>query len=600
MRGPFSLWHRFMFASVGAEAGMLLREFVNPWSATQDMRTLLADTWNLLEPVRLAVSVPHEPDGGNAVTNEQRKGLERRLWNIADELRGKMNADEFRDYMLGFIFYKYLSERIETFADDLLSEDEIAFVDLDEEDTSDREYLEAIKEEAVKSLGYFLPPSELFSTLAERGGSKDDDQEDEGDEDEAPAAFILDDLKRVLKDIQTSTMGEESEEDFVGLFEDIDVDSSKLGRTPEARNKLVVKILRHLDKVDFRISESSSDVLGDAYEYLIGQFASGAGKKAGEFYTPQAVSTVLARLVVNGRKRIRSVYDPTCGSGSLLLRVKRHVDEVANFYGQEQNRTTYNLARMNMILHGVPYWQFDIRQEDTLEHPQHRGERFEAIVANPPFSAKWSASKIHEGDERFARFGRLAPASKADMAFVAHMLSHLDEESGRMAVVLPHGVLFRGGAEGEIRRAIIETENVLDAVIGMPANIFYGTSIPTCVLLFKACREDPDNILFVDASSRFQKAKNQNHLGPDDVDAIVETVFAREPVERMARVVPIAEIRDNDFNLNIPRYVDTFEPEPEVDMAAARQRIEDARRDGAKADEAIRLFCAELKLESPV
>lgn len=542
---------------------------------------------------------------GDCMTNGQKKGLERRLWDIADELRGKMNADEFRDYMLGFIFYKYLSERMETFADNLLSEDEIAFVDLDEDDEADLEYLNEIRREAKDSLGYFLPPSELFLTLAERGRSKSVDASEDDEEEDAPAAFILDDLKRVLADIQTSTMGEESEDDFVGLFEDMDVDSSKLGRTPEARNKLVVRILRHLDKIDFRISDSESDVLGDAYEYLIGRFASGAGKKAGEFYTPQAVSTVLARLVVNGRERIRSVYDPTCGSGSLLLRVKRHA-EVARFYGQEQNRTTYNLARMNMILHGVPYWEFDIRQEDTLERPQHRGERFEAIVANPPFSAKWSAAKIHEGDERFARFGRLAPASKADMAFVAHMLSHLDEENGRMAVVLPHGVLFRGGAEGEIRRAVIETENALDAVIGLPANIFYGTSIPTCVLLFKACREDPEHILFVDASSRFRKAKNQNYLGQgengdeDDVGAIVDTVFARENVDRMARRVPIADIRENGFNLNIPRYVDTFEPEPPVDMDAVRKAIEDARKDGAKADDAIRDFCAELKLESPV
>ncbi len=231
-------------------------------------------------------------------------------------------------------------------------------------------------------------------------------------------------------------------------------------------------------------------ILGDAYEYLIGQFASGAGKKAGEFYTPQAVSTILARIVTTGKQRIKSVYDPTCGSGSLLLRVAREVEHVGDFYGQEMNHTTYNLARMNMILHGVHYRNFDLKQEDTLEHPQHQDKRFEAVVANPPFSAKWSANKLFESDDRFARYGRLAPKSKADFAFVQHMLYQLGE-NGTMTVVLPHGVLFRGAAEGHIRRYLIEEQNWLDAVIGLPANIFYGTSIPTSILVFKKCREHP-------------------------------------------------------------------------------------------------------------
>jgi type I restriction enzyme M protein len=258
-------------------------------------------------------------------------------------------------------------------------------------------------------------------------------------------------LTQILKNIEQSTMGTDSEDDFNQLFEDLDLGSTKLGRTPEqAKNDLISKVLAHLDEIDFGLEDSEGDILGDAYEYLIGQFASGAGKKAGEFYTPQQVSKILAKIVTTGKTKLKTVYDPTCGSGSLLLRVAREVKEVAKFYGQELNRTTYNLARMNMILHGVHYQKFDIQQEDTLEHPQHIDMRFEAIVANPPFSAQWSASPLHMSDDRFSQYGKLAPGSKADFAFVQHMVHHL-ADNGIMAVVLPHGVLFRGGAEAHIR-----------------------------------------------------------------------------------------------------------------------------------------------------
>ena len=295
-------------------------------------------------------------------------------------------------------------------------------------------------------------------------------------------------------------MGTESEEDFDHLFEDMDLNSTKLGKTPEARNEIIAKVLSHLDKIDFKLEQTELDVLGDAYEYLIGQFASGAGKKAGEFYTPQEVSKVLAKIVTTGKSKLKSVYDPTCGSGSLLLRVAKEVKEISNFYGQEMNRTTYNLARMNMILHGVHYRKFDIKQEDTLEHPQHTGKQFEAIVANPPFSAVWSANPLFTSDDRFSQYGKLAPGSKADYAFVQHMIHHL-AENGTMAIVLPHGALFRSGAEQHIRKYLIEDRNYLDAVIGLPANVFYGTSIPTCIMVFKKCREQPEDVLFIDALS---------------------------------------------------------------------------------------------------
>ena len=518
------------------------------------------------------------------MTDEQKKKLEQKLWDIANELRGRMDADEFRDYILGFIFYKYLSERLNLYADGILEADNLIFADLDQARAGDHEILVAVEENAIEALGYYLNPTELFSAVAAKGAQS--------------GSFILANLTVILNNIQKSTMGTESEDDFDNLFEDLDLTSTKLGRTEEAKNTLIAKVMGHLDAIDFRLNDASSDVLGDAYEYLIGRFASGAGKKAGEFYTPQQVSTILARIVTMGKTRLRSVYDPTCGSGSLLLRVAREVENVGDFYGQELNRTTYNLARMNMILHGVHYRNFDIRQEDTLEHPQHEGLSSEAIVANPPFSAKWSANKIFESDDRFSEYGKLAPGSKADFAFVQHMLHHLDED-GTMAVVLPHGVLFRSGAEGVIREFLVGTRNWLDAVIGLPANVFYGTGIPTCILVFKKCKEDED-VLFVDASTCFEKSKNQNNLRDEDVERIVEIYRMRAEEERFSHRASLDEIRENGFNLNIPRYVDTFEPEPEVDLEAITTHIHALNGEMAEVDETLRAFCAELGLEAPV
>lgn len=527
------------------------------------------------------------------MTEEDKKNLQSQLWKIADTLRGKMHADEFRDYILGFIFYKYLSEKLHLYANDLLGEGEPDYATY----ADDSDEVKAIAEEAVTKLGYMLKPSELFSAVAKRGNAVADD--DDG-ADEEQENFILGDLTGILANIQQSTLGTESEEDFINLFEDLDLSSSKLGRTEKAKNHVIAKVLAHLDKINFRLEDKKGDVLGDAYEYLIGQFASGAGKKAGEFYTPQAVSTILARLVMSDKGIIKNVYDPTCGSGSLLLRVAREAknsDEV-QFYGQELNRTTYNLARMNMILHGVSYRNFDLKQEDTLEHPQHVGKKFEAIVANPPFSAKWSANSLYETDDRFADYGRLAPSSKADFAFIQHMISHL-ADNGNMAVVMPHGVLFRGAAEGHIRRYIIEELNYLDAVIGLPANIFYGTSIPTCILVFKGCRTHPDDILFIDASQNFEKGKNQNNLLSEHIDAIIDAYQNREFNDKFSYVATLDEVRENDFNLNIPRYVDTFEPEPEVDLEAVVTKLWELDESMRTIDEKIKGYCDQLGIKAP-
>ena len=519
------------------------------------------------------------------MTDDQKKQLQTQLWKIANDLRGKMDADEFRDYILGFIFYKYLSEKMLIYANDILEADKLDYGDLKENTEEGKKMIKVIKEEAIDKLGYFLKPSELFHSLVLKHSGKNN---------------IIEDLEKILNGIERSTMGTDSEEDFDKLFSELDLNSSKLVKTVQDRSELIGKVLAHLDKIDFHLEDSKIDVLGDAYEYLISQFASGAGKKAGEFYTPQEVSEVLAKLVTLGKKHLKNVYDPTCGSGSLLLRVARYVEDVGFFYGQELNNTTYNLARMNMILHDVRYDRFNLRQEDTLEHPQHLEERFEAIVANPPFSAKWSPNPtLMSNDDRFSQYGRLAPKSKADYAFITHMIYQLDE-NGTMATVMPHGVLFRGAAEGAIREYLIKEKNYLDAVIGLPANLFYGTSIPACILVFKKCRENPDNILFIDASKHFEKGKNQNKLRPEDINKIIKIYQERKTEDKYSYVANLKEISENDYNLNIPRYVDTFEPEPEINLDEVVTEIKKIDKDMVEVDKKISKFCKELKIKEPI
>lgn len=521
------------------------------------------------------------------MSEDQKRLLESQLWGIANLLRGKISADDYRDYILGFIFYKYLSEKQYLYAKHLLEGEEVT----DYAKVSDKETLAAIKEESLIKLGYFLEPSELFSELARKGNANLNDESN----------YILEDLQRIMNHIEQSTMGTESEEDFNALFEDLDLNSTKIGRTVGARNEIIVKILNYLDKIDFKLEEIESDVLGDAYEYLIAKFAAGAGKSAGEFYTPQQVSKILAKIVTTGKQKIKSVYDPTCGSGSLLLRVSKEAD-VSEFYGQELNRTTYNLARMNMILHDVHYREFDIRHDDTLENPQHLNKRFEAVVANPPFSAHWKGddNPLNNTDERFSQYGRLAPKTKADYAFILHMVYQL-ADNGIMACVAPHGVLFRGAAEGEIRKYLIKELNYLDAVIGLPANIFYGTSIPTCILVLKKCRERDDNIVFIDASSEehYEKQGNQNALRDLDVELIVNTYRNRQTIDKYSYVATLAEIAENDYNLNIPRYVDTFEQEEAIDLEAISKELKTIDADLLKINEEIANYCKELNISTP-
>lgn len=506
--------------------------------------------------------------------------LEQKLWAIADILRGSMDANEYKNYILGFIFYKYLSEKIVTFLNKELEQDELTFKQAYE---TDDEYKEILEEESVESLGYFLEPKYLFETIVEKAKINE---------------FVLEDLERALKKIGDSAAGSESEDDFENLFEDVDLKSSKLGKTPDEKNKKISEVILKLSEIDFKLEDTERDILGDAYEYLIGQFASSAGKKAGEFYTPQEVSKILAKIVTTGKTKIKKAYDPTCGSGSLLLRISKEA-KVADFYGQELNQTTYNLARMNMILHDIPFDDFDIKRGDSLEHPQHIDMQFDAIVANPPFSAKWSSDKKFNEDPRFSEYGKLAPKSKADYAFVQHMIYHLSED-GCMAVVLPHGALFRGAAEEKIRTHLIKNKNYIDAIIGLPANIFYGTSIPTLIMVLKKCRNNEDDILFIDASQEYEKIKNQNKLRPEDIEKIVTTYKNREEIEKYSHKATIEEIEENDYNLNIPRYVDTFEEEEPIDLDEVVREIRKIDEEMKEVDAKIIKYCKELGIEPPI
>ena len=513
------------------------------------------------------------------MTASQRQVLESKLWAIANELRGNMGADEFRDYVLGLIFYKFLSEKVERAANKELEADKLKFKDV----LDNQDLLDALKEELLDTLGYFIEPKHLFKNLALRAVNKE---------------IIIEDLGNAFKAVEHSTIGFDSEDEFAGLFEDVDLTSSKLGKTVYQKNELISDVVKHLNEIDFKFEDIDSDILGDAYEYLIGNFASSAGKKAGEFYTPQQVSKILAKVVTLGKERIKSVYDPTCGSGSLLLRVAKEA-KVSDFYGQELNTTTYNLARMNMILHNVKFRDFDIQQGDTLEDPAHFNMKFEAVVANPPYSIKWKANDLKLSDERFTPYGKLAPKSKADFAFVQHMIYQLDE-NGTMGIVLPHGVLFRGGAEGIIRQFLIEEKNYLDAVIGLPANLFFGTGIPTCILVFKKCREKDSNIMFIDASKEFEKVKTQNILLDEHVIKIVETYRDRIELEKYSRPVLLEEVKENDYNLNIPRYVDTFEEEEEIDLDEVANKIIEIDKEMIEIDKEIKKFCEELGIKAPI
>ena len=513
------------------------------------------------------------------MSEELQQKLRTQLWAVANNLRGNMSANEFMYFSLGFIFYKYLSEKIEKYANQALENDEITFKQLWESQEEEAvELQDEVKKQCLENIGYFVEPQFLFTSIIDGINRKEN---------------ILPQLERSLKRIEDSTLGQESEEDFGGLFSDIDLASPKLGKTADDKNNLISSVLTALNGIDFGADEATQiDILGDAYEYMISQFAAGAGKKAGEFYTPQEVSRILAEIVTLGHARLRNVYDPTCGSGSLLIRAA-NIGKAVEIFGQEKNPTTYNLARMNMLLHGIKFSNFKIENGDTLEADAFGERQFDAVVANPPFSAEWSAADKFNNDDRFSKAGRLAPRKTADYAFILHMIYHLND-GGTMACVAPHGVLFRGNAEGAIRRFLIENKNYVDAIIGLPANIFYGTSIPTCIIVMKKCRKEDDNILFIDASKGFEKVKTQNKLREEHIRKIVETYRDRKEIEKYSHCATLQEIADNDYNLNIPRYVDTFEEEEPIDIKAVMAEIKELEAKRADLDKEIEGYLREL------
>lgn len=508
---------------------------------------------------------------------QQQSELHTQLWAMANDLRGNMDASDFKNYILGLIFYRFLSENLITYVDKYMLRGEISYEDAWANEELQAELISTMLEDS--NLGYYIKPQYLYSSLIKKVKINE---------------FDISMLQTAVNIISRSTQGNDSEEDFENLFDDMDLNSSRLGRGEADRTKLISTIMLKINDIDFKHDDAEIDVLGDAYEYLISNFAASAGKKAGEFYTPQQVSRILAKLVSLNKESLKNVYDPTCGSGSLLLRVGKET-KVGSYYGQELNTTTYNLARMNMLLHGVSFKHFDIKNDDTLENPHHLNMRFEAIVANPPYSANWSADATFLDDDRFSVYGKLAPRSKADYAFIQHMIYQL-ADNGTMAVVLPHGVLFRGAAEGVIRKYLIDNKNYLDAVIGLPANIFFGTSIPTCILVFKKCREHEKGILFIDASKDFEPGKNQNRLRDQDIDRILETYNDWTEIEKYAHIATIDEIIENDFNLNIPRYVDTFEEEEEIDIHAVMKEIKELEAKREKLDKEINVYLKELGL----
>lgn len=539
------------------------------------------------------------------MTQEEFNQLGKTLWGIADQLRGAMNADDFRDYMLSFLFLRYLSDNYEIAAKKELGADYPILNENDkrtplavwyEQNPAD---IEAFEKQMRRKVHYVIEPNHLWRSIAELARVQSTD--------------LLQTIEAGFKYIENQSF----ESVFQGLFSEINLNSEKLGKTYAERNAKLCVIITKIAEGIANFS-TSSDVLGDAYEYLIGQFAAGSGKKAGEFYTPQQISTILSRIVTldsqdptTGKKaKLERVLDFACGSGSLLLNVRHELNEaggtIGRICGQEKNITTYNLARMNMLLHGVKDTEFEIFHGDTLDNewpmlnernPANKVE-FDVIVANPPFSLRWEPSEEMGKDFRFANYG-LAPKSAADFAFLLHGF-HFLSDSGVMAIILPHGVLFRGGAEERIRTKLLKDGHI-DTVIGLPANLFYSTGIPVCILVLKRCKK-PDDVLFINAAEHFEKGKRQNRLrdgkdgGSDDIKKIVETYQFRKEEDRYSRRVSMEEIEKNDYNLNISRYISTSVAEQEIKLDEVNASLVDAEKKILEAKNSHNEFLKQLGL----
>lgn len=488
------------------------------------------------------------------------------LWEISNTLRGGMDSSEFKNYILGTMFYRNLSERTEDYMQEILKDDGLTY----EEAFADANFRPVVEQWSIEHLGYIIKPENLYRNLHKKIVKPDND----GDR------FSIEDYERAINELVGSTLGQESEVAFANLFDDMRLQDTRLGDTVSERSDKIGKVISKIADISFDFKDQEFDVLGTAYMILIGLFQSDAGKKGGEFFTPVGPSTLCATLATIGLDEAATVGDCTCGSASMLLDVKKHLTtgRVGKFYGQENNPTTYNLARMNMLMHGIPYQNFHIRKGDTLTNDTYDDVKMTVQVCNPPYGLKWDSPAALLDDPRYSGVGKLAPKSAADLAFVQHMVHHMDEADGRIAVLLPHGVLFRGGAEEDIRKYLIKDLNRLDAVIGLPANLFHGAAIPVCVLVLKSKRNgNSDNILFIDASKDYKSGRNQNELTDEHIQRIVSAYKNRVDVEKFAHVASMNEIIENGYNLNIPRYIDTTEDEEEIDLDVVKRELFEIR-----------------------
>lgn len=489
---------------------------------------------------------------------QEREELHRTIWGIANDLRGSVDGWDFKQYVLGMLFYRYISENLTNYINE--SEIEAGATDFDYAKLSDNE-AESARAEMVDVKGFFILPSELFCNIKAKAPNDDN---------------LNETLEKVFRNIEDSALGTESEPDFKGLFDDIDVNSKKLGATVSERNERLVKLINGVASMNLKDSDNTIDMFGDAYEFLMGMYASNAGKSGGEFFTPQEVSELLTRITLVGKTEVNKVYDPACGSGSLLLKFAKILgkDKVRNgFFGQEVNITTYNLCRINMFLHDIGYEKFDIAHGDTLKSPAHwDDEPFEAIVSNPPYSINWEGddNPLLINDERFTPAGVLAPKSKADLAFVMHSLSWL-APNGTGAIVCFPGIMYRGGAEQKIRKYLIDN-NFVDCIIQLPDNLFFGTSIATCIMVLKKNKTD-NSTLFIDATKECVKVSNNNKLSDENISTILKTYTDRTDVEYVARLVPNSEIEEQDFNLSVSTYVEQEDTREVIDITALNKEI---------------------------
>lgn len=492
---------------------------------------------------------------------QEREELHRAIWAIADELRGAVDGWDFKNYVLGTMFYRYISENITAYINS--GEIEAGNIDFDYAKMTDEEAEEA-REGLVQEKGFFILPSELFCNVRARASLDEN---------------LNETLEQVFRHIEESAQGSQSENSFAGLFDDFDVNSNKLGSTVAKRNERLVKLLDGIATMNLgSVKDHDIDAFGDAYEYLMTMYASNAGKSGGEFFTPAEVSVLLTRLGTVGKTTINKVYDPACGSGSLLLKAEKLLGKEAvtsGFYGQEINITTYNLCRINMFLHDIGFDKFDIECEDTLTNPQHwDDEPFELIVSNPPYSIKWAGNDnpLLINDPRFAPAGVLAPKSKADMAFIMHSLSWL-APNGVAAIVCFPGIMYRGGAEKKIRQYMVDN-NYIDCIIQLPSNLFFGTSIATCIMVMKKGKKD-NNILFIDATNECIKVTNNNKLTGDNIDNIIKWFVERKEIEHTVHLVTYNEVCQNNYNLSVSTYVEAADMREKIDIAKLNSEIVD-------------------------